>query len=75
MTDFQSENEQRMQDIVCEIAINNREGMINCIKRTSEEQFETLQSLWELSKKTKPELRQVLRGIYEYYKNDFKEIK
>ncbi len=74
MTDFKIENDQRMQDIVCEIAINNREGMISCIKRTSGEEFESLQSLWELSKKTKPQLRQVLKGIFEYYLNEFEEI-
>jgi hypothetical protein len=74
MTEFENENNERMQDIVCEIAINNRECMINCIKRTAGEEYENLQSLWDLSKKTKKQLRQVLKGIYDYYLNEFKEI-
>ena len=66
MKNYQNE----INDIVCEIALNNRVGMIKCIKRNAEEEYENLKSLWELAEKTKKELRQILKSIYNYYSNE-----
>jgi autonomous glycyl radical cofactor GrcA len=44
--------------------------MIKCIKRTANEEYESLNSLWELAEKSKKELRQILKSIYNYYSNE-----
>ena len=45
----------------------NRVEMVDLIKQYSEEEFESLQDLWDLSKKSERELIETIEGIRDYY--------
>ena len=59
-------NKELISAITFEIAYNNRHSMISCIKEHSGDEFEQHNDLWILAKKSKSELRMLLKDILEY---------
>jgi hypothetical protein len=65
-----NQNDEILHDILTEICLNNRQGMVKCIERNAGDEHETTQSVWKVAEQSKKVLRQTLKGIYEYYLNN-----
>ncbi|MEN9655886.1 MAG: hypothetical protein RL311_818 [Bacteroidota bacterium] len=59
-----------LQNIVRELALNDRQAMVNLIIQLAGDEFETKKSCIDLAKKSRKQLRQVLVGIFDYYANE-----
>jgi hypothetical protein len=59
-----------IDSLTFEIAQSNRTSMINCIIEYSGEEYEDINSIIELAKKTDEQLRYTIRDIITYYVQD-----
>jgi|688.fasta_scaffold115770_3 hypothetical protein len=59
-----------IDSLTFEIAQSNRPSMINCIIEYSGEEYENINLIIELAKKTDEQLRYTIRDIITYYVQD-----
>lgn len=58
---------EKINDLLIAISLNNRQIKIETIKTYSAEEYEDLDSLWDLASKTDEQLNIVLKDIITYY--------
>ena len=63
-------NKEILESLALALLINERSDLIDTIKEYSGEEYENINDLWELSKKTDKELRKIIFDIFKYYINN-----
>jgi hypothetical protein len=60
-------NQDKLTQIKNALVTDDRVTMVSTIQELAGDEYETTDSVFELAKMNKQELREVLSGIYDYY--------